>query len=248
MRLETRIERESGYALERRGDAAKEQRAQRIRPRLAGSVALPPDATTAAEMFLVSLEDLAAEERSTAGWCLRIGVPEVIPSDAEYDVHELVAELTTTVDGMAYTLEANAFPGFTLHLPGEQVSGRLKWGAGPVVVPPAASCRWQLSRGDCQTRASRAFTVQAVTAGIVPAFATAFALFSGADAIAEDIQLDFATHTGAARVIQHFTKNDLLQAVGTFVSLPPGASAWRWLTASAKPLRLAFSLGPEQLL
>jgi hypothetical protein len=196
-------------------------------------------------LFSVALEDLSIEERAAAGWCLRFGVPETVPTDEEYDVHELVAELTIVVAGTAHAVEVNVFPGCTVHLVGEQIAARLKWGITPANVPPGVSLRWQLTRGICPTNASRGYAVQAAPAeGAVPAFATGFALFSGDTDITEDIQLDFLTHTGG-RVIHHYTRNDLLQAVGAFASLPPGAGVWRWQTATASPARLVFALGNQ---
>jgi len=232
-------QREHGFARERRLDETKPERA---RPRLAGSQPLPASGA-ASEIFSIALEDLAIEERAQPGWCVRLGVPEDIPTDTAYDLHELIVELTIVVAGTAHALEVNAFPGCTVHLAGEQISARVKWGVTPASVPPGVTLRWQLTRGLCPTRGTRGYTVQAAPAeGAVPAFATGFALFSGDSDISEDIQLDFLTHVGGI-VIQHYTKNDLLQAVGAFTSLPPGAGVWRWQTATASPARLVFSLG-----
>jgi hypothetical protein len=204
---------------------------------------------------LVTLEDLAIEERAGAGWCVRLGMPEPIafqvgllngpedPPDTGYNIQELLVEFTVTTGGTAYTFEANAFPDCSVHIAGEQISARLKWATSPVWLPPNASLRWQVTRGTCQTKAVRAFDVQAPVMGNVPAFATGFAVFSGDADISENIQLDFATHPGATRLIQHYTKEDLLQVVSAFCPVPPGAAEWRWLTATAEPARLVFSLG-----
>lgn len=239
LELETREEHERGYARERRLD---ETRPQRVRPRLGGTSPLPADGA-ASELFLVQLEDLTAEERAGAGWCVRIGVPDAIPSNQDYDVHELLVEFTVTMGGATHTLEVNAFPGGTVHLVGEQLAGKLKWARPSVVVPPGELLRWQVSRGLCRTTASRAFDVQAATTGRVPLFATGFALFSADADLTDAIALDFATHGGATRVIQHYTTDDLLQAVGQYAVLPPGAGEWRWLQASTDPARLVFCFG-----
>lgn len=238
--LEQPNERTRGYARERRTEDTHEF--QRARPRMGGTSPLPASAA-AAELFLVSLEDLAIEERAGAGWCVRLGVPDAIPGTGEYDVHELVVEITVTTGGSSHVLEVNAYPGCTVHLVGEQVAARVKWGVAPVVVPPAASLRWQVSRGICPTTAVRAYTVQAATTGLIPSFATGFALFSGDDVVSEDLQMDFATHASATRIIQHYGRADLLQCLGDFAKLPPGAGQWRWLTATAMPVRLVFSFG-----
>jgi len=245
MSREERQERQRAYALERSGQ--DDSQPQRARPRLGGSVALPASGN-AADLFSVSVDDLTPEERAGAGWCVRLGVPDAIPATGEYDVHELIVELTIVAGGTAYSIEVNAFPGATIFLAGEQISAKVKWGIAPASVPPDGTpLRWQLARGMCQTKAVRAFTVQAAaTLGLVPTFATGFAIFSGSLNITEDIQLDFATHTGAARVIQHFGKSDLLQVIAAFSPVPPGASAWRWNTATAAPVRLAFNLGGSQ--
>lgn len=241
-RLQNPNERQKGYARER--DLELEQ-PKRQRPRLGGESPLPASGA-ASELFLIQAEDLSVAERAAAGWAVRLGVPEPLPATGEYDAHELIVELTVTVGGTAHVVEVNAFPGATVHLVGEQISGRLKWGVAPVEVPPAATLlRWQVARGLCPTRAVRAFTVEGATTGAVPPFATGFALFSGDDDITEDIQLDFATHAGATRVIQHYTAEDLLQVVSAFSPVPPGASEWRWLTATASPARLVFSLGDQ---
>jgi hypothetical protein len=234
-------ERQHAFA---RGRVQEDDEPQRARPRLGGSAPLPaPGAAT--DLFSVALEDLSFAERAAPGWCLRLGVPEAVPTDEEYDVHELLVELTIVVAGVAHALEVNVFPGCTVHVVGEQIAAKLKWGTNAANVPPGVSLRWQLSRGLCETRAARAYTVQVADVGQVPAFATGFALFSGAADVSEDIQLDFATHAGPGRVIQHYTRNDLLQAVGAFAPLPPGAGQWRWLTPTAAPVRLVFSMGTE---
>lgn len=228
------------YARERRLD---ETQPQRVRPRLGGEVALPA-ANVASELFLVTLEDLSIEERGGAGWCVRLGVPDAVPTDQEYDVHELLVELTVTVGGTSHVLEVNAFPGCLVHVVGEQVAAKVKWGIADAIVPTTPVLRWQVSRGLCPTNAVRAYTVQSTSAvGVVPNFATGFALFSGDDDVTEDIQMDFATHVSATRVIQHYTRPDLLQCLGAFTELPPGASNWRWLTATAEPVRLVFRYG-----
>jgi hypothetical protein len=235
------LERQRGYARERRLD---ETQPQKVRPRLGGEVLLPA-ANVASELFLVLLEDLSAEERSAPGWCIRLGVPSDIPADQEYDVHELLVELTVTVGGVSHVLEVNAFPGCVVHLVGEQVSARVKWGIADAIVPATPVLRWQVTRGLCATSAVRAYTVQSAGVGAVPPFATGFALFSGEAAIAEDIQLNFSTHPSATRVIQHYTAPDLLQTVAAFTTVPPGAGEWRWLTATAAPVRLVFALGAQ---
>lgn len=240
--LENPNERKRGYARER--DLELEQ-PKRNRPRLGGEAPLPASGA-AAELFLVAAEDLAVVERAAAGWCVRLGVPEPVPATGEYDMHELLVELTVMVGGTAHTIEVNAFPGCTVHLVGEQIAGRLKWGVAPVAVPPGVLLRWQVARGLTPTKAVRAYTVQSAGVGPVPPFATGFALFSGDADISEDIQIDFATHTSAERVAQHYTREDLLQTVGAFAPLPPGAGEWRWLTATASPVRLVFSLGEQQ--
>lgn len=232
-------ESERAYARERVGAPP-----QRMRPRLGGTVPLPPRGA-ASDLFLVTVDDLSSEERAAPGWCLRLGVPDAIPETEDFDMHELVAEITIAQGGTTYVIEANAFPGATLHLAGEQLSARVKWGTDPVSVPPASAVRWQLARGQCQTRAVRAFTVLAPTVGIVPPFATSFALFSGAADVVEDIQLDFAVHANSSRVIQHYTRRDLLQAFAAYNPLPPGASSWRWLTETGGPVRLVFNIGDQ---
>lgn len=231
-------QREHGYARGREDD----DEPQRARPRLAGSAPLPASGATT-DLFSVAVEDLTFAERAAGGWCVRFGVPETVPTDEQYDVHELLAELTIAVAGVTHAIEVNVFPGCVVHLVGEQIGAKLKWGTA-ANVPPGVSLRWQLSRGVSETRAARGYTVQTAAAGAVPAFATGFALFSGDDDITEDLQLDFLTHVGG-RVIHHYTKNDLLQAVGAFAPLPPGAGVWSWITATASPVRLVFSMGPE---
>jgi hypothetical protein len=231
-------EREHAYARGRReGDD------ERPRPRLGGSAPLPGDGATS-ELFSVPLEDLTFAERAAAGWCVRLAVPEAVPADEAYDVHELIAEISIVMGGTAHAIEVNAFPGCTMHLVGEHISARLKWGIAPVNVPPGVSLRWTIARGLCESRATRAYTVQAADVGTVPRFATGFALFSGDDDISEDLQLDFLTHVGG-RVIHHYTRNDLLQTVGAFAPIPPGAGVWSWITATASPVRLVFAMGAE---
>ena len=233
-------QRERGYARERRLDDTKPERA---RPRLGGASPLPADGSTA-DLFSVALEDLTIEERAAAGWCLRFGV-DAVPTDGTYDVRELFAEITITVGGTALALEVDVFPGCTVHLVGDQIAARLKWGITPANVPAGVSLRWQLSRGLCVTNATRGYPVQAGPAvGVVPPFASGFALFSQAADIAEDLQLEFSAYTNGP-VVQHYTRNDLLQAVGAFASLPPGATVWRWLTSTYYPARLVFAVGSE---
>lgn len=243
MSRETRQEQERGYARERGLDETQPQRA---RPRLGGSSPLPASGA-AAELFTVSIDDLTREERAGAGWCVRLGVPDPIPATGDYDLHELIAELTVMVAGTAYAIEINAFPGALVHLVGEQISARVKWGIAPASVPPDTAIRWQLARGSCETRAVRAFTFDAApSVGLVPIFATGFAIYTGELDPLEDIQLEFVTHEGSTRVLQHYSREDLLQVVGAFAPLPPGASAWRWLTATAADVRIAFTLGDQE--
>lgn len=239
MTLQDPRERRRGYAVERDLEL---ERPKRVRPRLGGESTLPASGASSA-LFLVQAEDLTVPERAAAGWCVRVGVPEAVPGTGQYDMHELLVEVTITTAGVAHVIELNAFPGSVLHVVGEQISATVKWGTAPVVVPAGVLLRWQLARGLCETSAVRGYTVQAATEGQVPPFATGFALFSGDADVTEDIQLDFATHPDATRVIQHYTRNDLLQTIGAFAPLPPGAGEWRWLTATADPVRLVFSLG-----
>jgi hypothetical protein len=241
-RLENPSERQRGYARERERDDLEEP--QRQRPRLGGDAPLPGSGA-AAELFVVPVTDLSIAERAAAGWCVRLGVPEPVPGTGQYDMHELLVELTVLVGGTTHTLEVNAFPGCTVHLVGEQISARMKWATAPVVVPPASVLRWQLSRGLCPTTGVRGYSIQAPGVGLVPPFATGFALFSGDNDISEDIQLDFATHTSATRVLQHYTREDLLQTIAAFAPLPPGAGEWRWVTETASPMRLVFCLGEQ---
>lgn len=231
-------ERQRGYAVERELEVGEPRRQ---RPRLGGEVGLPGSGSET-DLFLVSVADLSVAERAAAGWCVRVGVPEEVPA-GEYDVHELLVEVTVAAGGTTYTLELNAYPGAVLHVVGEQISAKVKWGIAPVAVPPGMLLRWQVARGLCATSAVRGYTVQASTGGRVPTFATGFALFSGDSDISENIRLQFGTCAGSDRIVQHYTREDLLQTIGAFAPLPPGAGVWSWLEATATEVRLVFSLG-----
>lgn len=247
MSREEELNRQRGYAVPRRHDSGGPGAVRPNPPRMGGATALPASGQSA-DLFIALADDLPPVDRAGGGWCVRLGVPEVIPAPQPaglgYDMQELLAELTITSGGVSHVLEVNAYPGCTLHLAGEQIAAKVKWGASPVDVPPDATLRWQLSRGVCRTTATRGFTLQtAPAAGLVPPFATGFALFSGDSDLSDSIELELATHTEATRVIQHYTTDDLLQVVGQFAALPPGAGAWRWLTATAEPVRLVFCYG-----
>lgn len=238
--LKSPNERGRAYARERDLDTEGLQQA-RLRPRLGGSSPLPASGSSS-ELFLIQLDDLTREERAAPGWAVRLAVAGTVPNDQPYDLQELLVELTVTMGGTAHAVEVNAFPGATVQLVGEQISGKVIWAKSPVVVPEGVAIRWQVARGICATTGGRAFTIADAGTGAVPPFATGFALFSGDPAIDEDIQLDFATHGGGV-VLQHYTKSDLLQAVSSFSPIPPGAGEWRWLTTTGEPMRLVFSLG-----
>lgn len=249
--LETRQEKEHGYALERPNDSG------RVRPRLGGTTVLPALAA-AADLFLVSLEDLTVAERAAQAWCIRVGVPYPV---REFDGYldalpELLVELTVTVAGTAYTLEFNAFPGATIAVVGEQVSAKMKWSPEAIATigtplelapPSGGALRWHVSRGWCETNAFRIFKLESAVTHETPQFATGFALFTSQETeISENIQLNFFSCVNSNIGIHHYSKEDLLQTFGAYTPIPPGCGAWKWPTEMMHSLRIAFRLG-EQL-
>jgi hypothetical protein len=253
MDLKRPIERGSAHVRERLYEP-DDARVPRRQPRLGGVAALPA-LLASADAFSVHLDELLPIERAAAGWCIRLGVPERVPQNSSFQFFELVVELSVSSAGVTHVIEINPYPACTIHVVGDQVAARMKWaphlgliegGSGsepiyPSQTPPAASLHWQVARGLCATTAVRSFPITEPGYGDVPLYATGFGIFSPDSAIDEAMRLRFTDVRASGRVLQHYTREDLLQVVGQYAPLPPGAGGWHWMDAPAEPLRLVFT-------
>jgi hypothetical protein len=217
----------------------------------AGASVLVPPAGGSVDLFSgFQVESLDATARAQPGWCFRFGFPNALPARVdefiEWDMLDLLVELHATAGGVEQVIELDAYPGFAFPLAADQISARLKWGSSSPAVPPNVQAVWSVSRGLCESTATRSFDVGdgVESEGEVPPFATSFGLYTGMDPSAGGLALNFQISSDAIRQVHAFSNDELLGVIGgEHARVPPGSRVWRWVSTAVPVFRLTFAFG-----
>lgn len=209
-----------------------------------------PGANQAIYTGRATLRDLVSHELMQPGWVVRVGLNAHnrgrLDRDVSYDFSTLVADIRFAIGAAEHSLEADVFPGFTLHVVADEIAVTLR-NLGGEIVDPALNVRAQvhLARGLCPTTAFRTFGPWLAFSGAVPPFATKFAMYaptSGA-VLGEDATLDFY-QTAGGELLHSYDYDALVSMFGGVVlPIPAGASAYRFEDWSSTVARGAFFFG-----
>jgi hypothetical protein len=229
-----------------------------------------PGAGAVVSLFSANAWELSkAEDRAQPGWCLRLSAPETVRADLNqyWSSLYLLAEVTFATGGVEYTIEIDVAPSAALFVVADTISARLKWqdvkwlDTRDPVEPVPGSVSWSLSRGLSPTTATCSRFIRASSSpfGVVPPFATHFALFSPhgeafpqtpppagdlADLVAMGGGLEFATSDDGGICVQHFVADELLSSFSEYQPIPRGARFWRTpLGLGPVSLMLVFAYG-----
>lgn len=261
------IDRPLGPALEHENERAG-ARALSIRSRggRTGGVAPLPPPGAAVELWQLEEKHLSPADLAQPGWVVRCAIPTLLQpaegDDAEIvELRGLVVQVRSISYGTDHLIECDVSNGFALHTAGETCTGRLAWAIEHREGPPPLFLNWTVQRGTCRTTATRSFFIDPNNEqrGAVPAFATHWAIYSGAAAQAsreddededenptdheaafDSARLDFETYRGGPRV-QTLAGDELLGALGgTPQRIPPYARHWSWPEGIMTDVQLVF--------
>ena len=217
-----------------------------------GIEALPPtQAGGRLQALTASIDQLSPVELAAPGWAVRVGMNAAsrarIPL-ASYWLDLLRAEVRFSVGGVEHLIEADAFPGFSLHVVADAISVDLLLASHFVgTALPALPLQLQLGRGLCPTTAYQTYdsTFAATASRAVPSFATTFAINNpAATALEAGATLTFHKNR-SGQVVQVLDYDQILELLtsGAAFPVPAGASWFELAGWGAAVCRLVFFFG-----